>query len=83
MLRLTSQSLPKTKLSPNELNAFCDSPIRRMKKYASSARIAAASAVSPHRRIWSGSRLPGDRSKTERPPVTVVAPASTAVLRDR
>ncbi len=49
MLRLTSQSLPKMKLSPNEFRAFDDSPMRRMKKYAMSSRISAASPVRPHR----------------------------------
>jgi hypothetical protein len=62
------------------LNVLLDSPIRRMKKYASSARIAAASAVSPHFRTRSGRRDAGDRSRVERPPVTVVALASTTNL---
>lgn len=76
MLRETSQSLPKMKLSPNELNAFCDWPISLMKKYASSARINAARIVSPYRSIWSGKRPADDRSNAERPPGAVVALAS-------
>ena len=78
MLRETSQSLPNTKLSPNRLRTSCDCPIRRMKKYASSARIAAASARRPQRRTVSGIRPPADRSRIERRPETaVVALAST------
>ena len=78
MLRETSQSFPKTKLSPNRLSASWDCPIRRTKKYASSARISAARTVSPQRRTVSGIRPPADRSSDERPPETaVVALAST------
>src|SRR6266404_931146 len=78
MLRETSQSLPKTKLKPNLLSAVCDSPIRRMKKYASSARIRAARAVSPQRRIRSGIRPAAGRPDAGRPAeAAVVAPAST------
>ena len=84
MLRETSQSLPKTKLSPNVLNDVLDWPIRRMKKYAISIRISAASALSPHFSTRSGRRPSGDRSRTERPPLAVVALASTTrLLRDR
>ena len=61
MLRLTSQSLPKMKLSPNVLSAFVDSPMRRTKKYAMSSRIRTARVVRPHCRTWSGSRDAGDR----------------------
>ena len=39
--------------------------------------MSAASALSPHFRTRSGRRLTGDRSRAERPPVTVVALAST------
>src|SRR5437588_9800199 len=82
MLRDGSQSFPKMKLSPKVLNVFPDSPIRRMKKYASSARIAAARVVRPHLRSRSGIRLAAGRSRTERPAETVVTLASTP-LRDR
>src|ERR1700756_4694285 len=72
-----SQSFPKMKLSPYVLKVSLDSPIRRMKKYASRARIATARAVSPHLSTRSGRGDDGGRSRFERPPVTVVALAST------
>src|SRR5450755_1689589 len=75
--RETSQSLPNTKLRPNLLSASFDSPIRRMKKYASRTRMAAERTVSPTCMIWSGNRLPDDRSRAERPPGTGGALAST------
>src|SRR5258707_11034217 len=83
MFRETSQLLPNTKLKPNLLSAVFDSPIRRMKKYASSARISAARPVSPQRRILSGIRPAADRSRPERPAATVVvALASTDASYD-
>src|SRR5260370_22278749 len=85
MLRETSQLLPKTKLRPNLLSAVFDSPIRRMKKYASSARISAARPVRPERRILSGIRPAADRSSSERPagPVVVALASTCYSLRDR
>src|ERR1039458_5130309 len=82
MLRLGSQSLPNTKLSPKLLNAPFDCPISLMKKYASRARINAARVVNPHLRIRSGIRLTGDRSKLERPPGTVVLASTDPPLGD-
>jgi hypothetical protein len=48
-----------------------------MKKYAIRTRIAVASTVRAHWRARSGSRLSGERSRTERPPLMVVALADT------
>ena len=78
MLRETSQSLPKTKLKPERAERRCglaDQPDEEVDEQQPGSR--AASAVSPHRRTWSGSRLSGDRSNVERPPRAVVALAST------
>src|ERR1700761_4111694 len=84
MLRETSQSLPKMNDRPNVENVDPDSPISRMKKKTSRARISTASDVSAHGRARSGKRLSGDRSRTERPPVAVVALASNErLLRER
>ena len=70
MLRAGSQSLPKTKLKPERAERVARFRIRRMKKKTISARIAAASVVSPHLRTRSGSRLAADRSRGERPAET-------------
>src|ERR1700749_4466597 len=80
MLRETSQSLPKMNDSPNVENVDPDSPISRMKKKTSRARISTARDVSAPGRPRSGKRLSGDRSRTERPPLAVVAPASNERL---
>src|SRR3954454_3757529 len=78
MLRDTSQSFvnvnPKT---PKRSNAIDDSEISLMKKYAISARIAAARPVRPHRNTLSGKRESGDRPRTGRSPPTDREPAST------
>ena len=71
MLRETSQSLPKTKLSPNVLNVSVDWPIRRMKKYDDQGEDRARRARSdPTSGSDPGDGSAADRSRTERPAVT-------------
>src|SRR4051812_27902834 len=78
MSRDTSQLFvnvnPKT---PKRSKAIDDSAVSLMKKYAISARIAAASPVRPQRSALSGRRESGDRPRTGRPPRTDTEPAST------
>ena len=73
----TFQSLPKAKpKKPKRENAGFASMYSRTKKYPIRTRIPAARPVSPHFSARSGSRLSGDRPRTERSPRTLSAPVS-------
>src|SRR5436190_3685193 len=78
MSRETSQLFVNVKPNtPKRSKAIEASEISLTKKYAISARIAAARAVRPQRSTRSGRRESGDRPSTGRPPPTDREPAST------
>src|SRR3954471_2925389 len=79
----THWSLKTKSMMPTSLNSGRDSPYRRMKKNAISARTPTAMAVSVQRRNTSGSRAADGRSWKERSSWVAVPAAISSARRDR
>src|SRR3954447_25368959 len=79
----THWSLKTKSMMPTWLNSGRDSPYRRMKKNAISARTPTAIAVSVQRRNTSGSRAADGRSRNERSSWVAVPAAINSARRDR
>src|SRR3954454_9857837 len=79
----THASLKTKSMMPTWLNSGRDSPYRRMKKNAISARTPTAMAVSVQRRNTSGSRAADGRSWNERSSWVAVPAAISSARRDR
>src|SRR4051794_15605171 len=79
----THASLKTKSMMPTCWNSGRDSPYRRMKKNAISARTPTAIAVSVQRRNASGSRAADGRSRRERSPWVAVPAAIRSARRDR
>src|SRR3954469_10332688 len=79
----THWSLKTKSMMPTSLNSGRDSPYRRMKKNAISARTPTAIAVSVQRRNTSGSRAADGRSWNERSSWVAVPAAISSARRDR
>src|SRR4051794_25521915 len=79
----THWSLKTKSMMPTSLNSGRDSPYRRMKKNAISARTPTAMAVSVQRRNTSGSRAADGRSWNERSSWVAVPAAISSARRDR